>query len=126
MILGERRSAFLAILWLAIATVLVNALVPTGSPLGRNSGSAFNPFTSDVSLGPKRGAVVRKATGFASLSVEGGPADDGSPAPTLAAPTWPAMAPVPLPRATWIVAPAPALTGLPTSGRVRARAPPRA
>ena len=126
LVLGERRSAFLATLWLAIATVLVNALAPIGSPLAQGAGSAFNPFASDVSLGPKRGAVVRKAAGFASLAADGGPSDDGATAPARLAPASPATLIPPPRRATWVVAPPPAQAGLAASARVRARAPPLA
>jgi hypothetical protein len=126
LVLARRRSGFLAILWLAVATVLINALAPTGSPLTRSAGSAFNPFTSDVSLGPKRGAVVKKATSFASLSAEGGRGDDGS---AVAATVATLASPFPLsppPRESRIPATAPVRSGLPASGRFRARAPPLA
>jgi hypothetical protein len=53
--LVSRRWAYTAFLWLTLATIFSNALAPSGSPLRPGSGSAFNPFTTDVSLGPKRG-----------------------------------------------------------------------
>jgi hypothetical protein len=113
----------MAILWLAIATVLINALAPIGSPIARGEGSAFNPFTSDVSLGPKRGAVVRKAASFASLSVDDGPGDAGPVAGSVVPAALPFPFSPPL-RETRIPAPAPVISGLPAAGRVRARAPP--
>ena len=56
MSLALRRSFFFLSLWLSLAIVLAPALDPVGSPLREVSGSAFNAFTSDVSLGPARAA----------------------------------------------------------------------
>ena len=53
--LASRRWAYTAFVWLTLATIFSNALAPSGSPLRPSSGSAFNPFTTDVSLGPNRG-----------------------------------------------------------------------
>ena len=53
--LVPRRWAYTFFVWLTLATIFSNALAPSGSPLRPSSGSAFNPFTSDVSLGPNRG-----------------------------------------------------------------------
>jgi hypothetical protein len=54
--LAPHRSAFAFFLWLSLAIVLGPALDPVGSPLREVSGSAFNAFTSEVSLGPSRAA----------------------------------------------------------------------
>lgn len=43
-------------LWLSLAVVLTCALGSFGSPVQASSGSAFNAFTSDVSLGPSSAA----------------------------------------------------------------------
>ena len=76
MTLAPRRWAFVAIFWMALFIVLTHALAPTGSPLLQNSGSAFNPFTSEVALDPKRVGIVEKAR---SLQ----PSDDGAPGQRL-------------------------------------------
>ena len=47
-------------LWLALAVVLICALGSFGSPVEASSGSAFNAFTSDVSLGPSRASEPEK------------------------------------------------------------------
>ena len=57
MILVPRNWVTVAFLWLSLATVVTPALDPVGSPLADSQGSAFNPFTSDVSLGPTRAAT---------------------------------------------------------------------
>jgi hypothetical protein len=46
--------------WLALMVVLTCALGSFGSPARATSGSAFNAFTSDVSLGPQRAAAPEK------------------------------------------------------------------
>lgn len=51
---------FAASLWLALAIVFVHALAPTATPWQVRSGSAFNGFTRDVSLGPSRAAPPEK------------------------------------------------------------------
>jgi len=51
---------FAAFLYLSLATIFAHALVPSGSPLNRASGSAFDAFTWDVSLGPRRAAPPEK------------------------------------------------------------------
>lgn len=57
-----RRSWFqLGSIWLALLIVLGNALDPVGPALEARSGSAFNAFTSDVSLGPARNQEPVKA-----------------------------------------------------------------
>lgn len=52
MTIGPRSWATLLFLWLSLAAVLAPALDPTGSPVLASRGSAFDPFTDDVSLGP--------------------------------------------------------------------------
>jgi len=69
------NRAYAVFLWLSLAVVLVPALGWSGSPLTRTQGSAFNAFTSDVSLGPRRAAPPEKADRRQSLS-DGG--SDGS------------------------------------------------
>ena len=50
-----RRSTINPMLvWLVLATIFVHALLPTGSPLLRTSGSAFSVTTMEVSLAPSR------------------------------------------------------------------------
>jgi hypothetical protein len=48
-------------LWLSLTVVLTCALGSFGSAVQASSGSAFNAFTSDVSLGPERASVPEKA-----------------------------------------------------------------
>jgi hypothetical protein len=69
--LAPRRWAFIGLLWLALATIFAHALAPTGSPLRRSSGSAFNPFTSEVAIGPKRAALPDKARHAERVSNDG-------------------------------------------------------
>lgn len=47
-------------LWLSLAVVLTCALASFGSPVQASSGSAFNAFTSDVTLGPSRASAPEK------------------------------------------------------------------
>jgi hypothetical protein len=47
-------------LWLSLAVVLTCALGSFGSPVQASSGSAFNAFTSDVTLGPTRASEPEK------------------------------------------------------------------
>ena len=47
-------------LWLSLAVVLTCALGSFGSPVQASSGSAFNAFTSDVTLGPSRASEPEK------------------------------------------------------------------
>jgi len=46
--------------WLSLAVVLTCALGSFGSPVQASSGSAFNAFTSDVTLGPSRASAPEK------------------------------------------------------------------
>ena len=47
-------------LWLSLAVVLTCALGSFGSPAQASNGSAFNAFTSDVTLGPSRASEPEK------------------------------------------------------------------
>lgn len=47
-------------LWLSLGVVLTCALGSFGSPVQASSGSAFNAFTSDVTLGPSRASEPAK------------------------------------------------------------------
>ena len=79
----RQGQGFLAFVWLALATILANALAPTGSAVEISSGSAFNPFTSEVSLGPTRATAAPKAKvtlGVATDGKAGGLDRSGSPA----------------------------------------------
>jgi hypothetical protein len=40
--------------WLIVAAIFIHALLPAGSPLQRNAGSAFSATTVDVTTIPKR------------------------------------------------------------------------
>lgn len=77
MTLAPRNWAYAIFLWLSLATVLAPALDPVGSPLWPTEGSAFNAFTSDVSLGPSRADGPQKPRAFRTAPGDG---DD----PTLA------------------------------------------
>jgi hypothetical protein len=106
-------------LWVALAVVLTCALGSFGSPVRASSGSAFNAFTSDVSLGPSRAAEPEK-----ERREQTPPSGDGSghaaivPAPAVTA------AP-PFPRAVRpVFRPSRAPLSLATAGAVGARAPP--
>ena len=82
---GSRRWAYTAFVWLTLATIFSNALAPSGSPLRPSSGSAFNPFTTDVSLGPNRGIKpVKDRQQQVTSKGDDGPAtlpEDPEPAP---------------------------------------------
>ena len=66
----HRRTSH-ALLWLALAIIFTHALVPTGSPLRKSSGSAFNPFTAEVALGPKRADTPGKERHAPAISSAG-------------------------------------------------------
>ena len=73
--------------WLLLAIILAHALNPTASPLTKSSGSAFNPFTAEVALGPERGPPPKKQ----AIVLRTGASDDavahsGLPPAILAAP----------------------------------------
>ena len=85
---AQRQRPRMAALWLILATIFAHALLPVGSPLSRNSGSAFSATTPDVSLVPARGgasAVLAREDGGSSASL-GGSDPPHSPAATLLAP----------------------------------------
>lgn len=68
--------------WLLLVIILAHALNPTASPLTKSSGSAFNPFTAEVSLGPERESPPKKQT----IVLRAGAGDDaGAPAGPLLA-----------------------------------------
>jgi hypothetical protein len=69
--LALHRSAFSLFLWLSLAVVLAPALDPVGSPLREASGSAFNAFTSEVSLGPSRAAPPERERKFQAMPAGG-------------------------------------------------------
>ena len=61
MIAGRRHWIRSFALWLSLVVVLTCALGSFGSAVQASSGSAFNAFTSDVSLGPSRASEPEKA-----------------------------------------------------------------
>ena len=79
--LAPRSWTHSVFLLLALVIIFAHALAPSGSPLQRSSGSAFNPFTAEVSLVPKRSAALgrdsddRRVTSKGSNQPDGGPAD---------------------------------------------------
>jgi len=125
MIAGRHGTTFLVFVWLAFATILAPALAPVGSALEQSSGSAFNPFTSEVSLGPSRSVPVAKAKAalFASDGKAGGSGRIDAPA-TLAAAIAALCPPDPVRADAVSHTPVPAECLAP--GAFRARAPPSA
>jgi hypothetical protein len=123
--LAQRRRAFIAFFWLTLATILVHALAPTGSPLRMDSGSAFNPFTRDVALSPKRDAVPGKAVRLERVSSDGSDRAGGrfDPPPLLAASLFLPAAPQGGARLAIV---APTAFGQPAPRGFQARAPPSA
>lgn len=104
-------------LWLSLAVVLTCSLGSFGSPARAESGSAFNAFTSDVSLGPTRAAEPEKER--RELTPTPGGAGQALPALSLTLPPRP-----PAPTAVRPdVLPAPPVARI--VGAVGARAPPR-
>lgn len=59
MAFAPRTWLHLLCLWLSIATVLGHAIAPVGSPLVRQSGSAFSAATTDVALGSVRAGLAK-------------------------------------------------------------------
>jgi hypothetical protein len=105
-------------LWLALTVVLTCALGSFGSAVQASSGSAFNAFTSDVSLGPERAsAPERERKEEAPPAGAAGQARALPIAITLLAPPLPALVQV---RSRAPLVP-PAIV---TAGAVGARAPP--
>ena len=124
MAVDRRRGLFIAILWLALATILTHALLLTDSPLRRASGLAFNPFTTEVALGPKRAAIVEKPASVHVLAGDGGEQDGGG---AVVAPLALSVFRLALPRHGAVFAePVGALSGLAGARAFHARAPPSA
>jgi len=121
--LAPRQWANVVFLWLSLATVLMPALDPFGSPLRPTQGSAFNAFTSDVSLGPSRAAPPERNRRYQSPAGGGSDERDArAQAPALTV----AFIPAPSGRVAAIIFPAApnlAPAGF-IAGRVQARAPP--
>lgn len=46
--------------WLLLLTILTHAVAPSGLPVQRITGSAFSPWTVEVSLAPARQAVAER------------------------------------------------------------------
>lgn len=67
---------FVAVLWIAMATALLCALLPVGLPLTKTVGSAFSPATSAVAL---RAAAPRLAAKCLVKKSDGGSATDLAP-----------------------------------------------
>jgi hypothetical protein len=92
MLFRPSRLMTLACLWLALATVLAHAVIPIGSPIARQSGSAFSMSTSDVALTPKRRTVpgesrrLLKAGASEAEFASTGTIDHSAPRPALADP----------------------------------------
>jgi hypothetical protein len=116
---ASRHFARTVFLWLSLAIVLTCAVGSFGSPLRATSGSAFNAFTSDVSLGPSRAAEPDKER-REQLPAPGGAGQ------AKAATAFALVVTAAAPRAASLhfdTIPAPAV--LTTAGAVGARAPPR-
>ena len=123
MVLDRRRGLFIATLWLALATILTHALLLTDSPMRRTSGSAFNPFTTEVALGPKRAAMVEKPASVQVLAGDGGEQDGGAVVAPLSLSVFRLALPVP---GAVFAEPVGALSGLAGARAFHARAPPSA
>lgn len=76
---ASRGRANFGFLWLSLAIIFAHALSPAGSRLLVASGSAFNGFTSEVSLGPSRASAPERDR--AREIAKGDPG--GSPAPAM-------------------------------------------
>ncbi len=124
MTLAPRRWAFTALLWLALATIFAHALAPTGSPLRRSSGSAFNPFTSEVALDPKRAALPGKASQADGVSNDGSDWTNGDPTVAALVRASPSLRRRPAESRTVIADAAPPLPRRAGAGAFQARAPP--
>lgn len=125
MSLAPRSWGFTAVLGLAFATIFIHALVPSGSPLRKSSGSAFNPFTSEVALSSKGIAAASDDKREQGVSNAGGGEDAGGIF-SLAALALAAVSArrAPPPRA--FALPMPKLAGGLVPRAFRARAPPLA
>ena len=84
------RMLFVATLWMALATALLCAMLPTGLPLTKSVGSAFSPYTTEVALRTKSAPIAPKRVASRDQS---GPAtiltlpldNHGAPLPDIAA-----------------------------------------
>lgn len=53
-----QQRTFVAAVWLVLAAIFAHALLPVGTPMARQSGSAFSAATVDVSLQPVRSSTL--------------------------------------------------------------------
>ena len=120
MTLASRNWFRTGFLWLALAVVLTCALGSFGSPVRASSGSAFNAFTSDVSLGPSRASEPEKQRR------EQAPPSGGAGQAKAAPVAVPNGAPLSSGTIRPFFEPAPAPPSLKTTGAIGARAPPLA
>ena len=66
-------------LWVTAIVVLTHAVLPVGSPLSRDYGSAFSASTADVTLGTSQRPEMRALFGRSGLSGgEGGTSGDSA------------------------------------------------
>jgi hypothetical protein len=79
--LAAARRRWMMTLWVLLASILVHALLPAGSPLVRTTGSAFSATTAEVSLGPSRKDAMSEAA--AATRSPDGPGDGYGPAAIL-------------------------------------------
>jgi hypothetical protein len=105
-----RNPARILFLWLSLVTMLTCALGSFGSPVRASSGSAFNAFTSDVTLGPSRAAAPTKENRQATPTGGAGQASPASSLSLILAPAHsrgqPVQAgPFPLPAAVFTAGP---------------------
>ncbi len=118
MIAASRRWLRSFSLWLSLGVVLTCALCSFGSPVRASTGSAFNAFTRDVAIGPKRAGKPEKHR-RQRPAPSGGAGQALLPAPAAIA-FEPAC--VAIERA--LAAPAAILLPFVTAGPLGARAPP--
>ena len=109
-------------LWFLLLSILTHAVVPTGSPLQRSSGSAFSATTAEVAIAPKRKEAGRERAEAAGGD-EGRSEGAGAGDPPLLLPAAAPFAPSgDAPRSPSIAGPAlPAESG---AAAFSARAPP--
>jgi hypothetical protein len=105
--------------WLSLVVVLTCAVGSFGSAVQASSGSAFNAFTSDVSLGPSRASEPEKVRKDQALPA--GAAGQAKALPMVIALLTP---PRPAPVEPRTAAPS-TLPAIVMAGAVGARAPPR-
>lgn len=80
MIQASRGRAGIGFLWLSLAIIFAHALSPAGSRLLSSSGSAFNGFTSEVSLGPSRSSHPERDKTRKTEIAKGDPGGNSAPA----------------------------------------------